>query len=263
MICLYYVYYLFANTILQIMDQTINNNFDNVDDTDNVDNVDNADNVDNGLDQIDRENNEHYDRKNSGKKNNKTTRHPNYTSEIYFKVKRIDNPKESDKYYCTELDEELESYRQIFDGMEINSYSNWYSNSNSNREIIYDKTKFDNKKITEILETHKKEKRTNYIKRSQETTLTYVLPVTHIVWINKSNTYSKQYVDELKETELERMKSCKLDIVSYTVTYRDTYEAIDNSYNGRYSPTYNWSKDPRPKGSGKRQIKKDMRYGHS
>lgn len=202
-------------------------------------------------DQIDRENEEYYNRKNKGKKSKKTTQYPTCCStDLFFKIERVDNPKENNKYFCSDFDEDMDIYGQIFNERKMNN------------EIKYDKNEKSNDEIIQLLEKYKKNKTKEFNRRYNETKLSYFLPITHSAWINKANKVSKEdFSESLPEDYEDYRESVKMkfNTIEYKVSYKDSNECFENSF-GRYSPEWNWSKDPRPKGSGKRQIKQDMRY---
>lgn len=219
------------------------NNTDRINNTNNANDADNDtyNKIDSELDKIDREIDEYNDRKNTNKKSNKTTQYPAHycTTDIYFKIERYEIPKEMNNYLCTDFDDELNIYQHIF------------AENKKIKEIKYDKTRFSNDTIIEMLEKYKKDKVKKYSRYNNDITTTYTLPVTHSVWINKANKISKDFITDTTQPT---------NFIKYVVTSKDSHEVFDNSYSGRCSPEWKWSRDPRPKGSGKLQIKKDMKY---
>lgn len=202
-------------------------------------------NIDEELDMI---HNEYENRKNSGKTFNKTTKYSHqFVHESHsIKIERIDNPVSENKYYCTEFERELEIYNDIL--KEIKEFTQL-------RNVT-------NEEVIEVLEKYKTIKQKQFIRKRNETEISYFLPITHIVWINKANKISQQDIPEeiLSDSDNKNNdKKAKFNTVEYKVTYADKDYAYDSNFNGRYSPEWRWSKDPRPRGSGKKDIKKELK----
>ena len=134
-------------------------------------------------------------------------------------------------------------------------------------DILFGKRKSFDHKFTEnflisCLEKHKIKKTKHFSRNANEMMITYYVPITHSIKLNKACKVSEfEYANEKNPDNFNNRTNIteeNLKTLKYDVCIRNTEYLCDDSYK-RYSPEWFYGKDTRPKNSSKSILNQDLK----